>query len=234
MTCALKARTWTPPAKRPVTMPSDTGITGAFVGAFHNYLANELKYETTDAYRPTAYDITGDWDFKHRPPAPLPAAAAGPEAAIPALRCRRPGHAIRKNPQINVFSANGYFDLATPFFITEYDSRHMCWTPTLREEHPVRLLPLRPHGLSEHRCAEGIQARYGRLLRPDRSPLRQPVASRYPGTKKAARQRGLFSVLSLKSRRAEGRVTLTGARMELASRSRRRHTKYRRLERSAT
>jgi len=33
--------------------------------------------------------------------------------------------AIRKNPHLHVFSANGYFDLATPFFSTEYDLSHM-------------------------------------------------------------------------------------------------------------
>jgi carboxypeptidase C (cathepsin A) len=32
---------------------------------------------------------------------------------------------IRKNPRLRVFSANGYFDLATPFFATEYDLSHM-------------------------------------------------------------------------------------------------------------
>ncbi len=36
---------------------SDTGITGAFVAAIHDYLERELKYESTDNYRPTAYDI---------------------------------------------------------------------------------------------------------------------------------------------------------------------------------
>jgi carboxypeptidase C (cathepsin A) len=33
--------------------------------------------------------------------------------------------AMRKNPRLRVFSANGYFDLATPFFATEYDLSHM-------------------------------------------------------------------------------------------------------------
>jgi carboxypeptidase C (cathepsin A) len=35
------------------------------------------------------------------------------------------GDTIRKNPKLRVFSANGYFDLATPFFATEYDLSHM-------------------------------------------------------------------------------------------------------------
>ncbi len=40
--------------------------------------------------------------------------------------------AMRKNPHLKVFSANGYFDLATPFFATEYDLAHMQLEPELR------------------------------------------------------------------------------------------------------
>jgi carboxypeptidase C (cathepsin A) len=39
---------------------------------------------------------------------------------------------MRKNPHLKVFSANGYFDLATPFFATEYDLSHMNLEPGLR------------------------------------------------------------------------------------------------------
>ena len=40
--------------------------------------------------------------------------------------------AIRKNPHLKVFSANGYFDLATPFYATEFDLAHMNLEPALR------------------------------------------------------------------------------------------------------
>ena len=40
--------------------------------------------------------------------------------------------AMRKNPHLRVFSANGLFDLATPFFITEFDLSHMELEPKLR------------------------------------------------------------------------------------------------------
>ena len=40
--------------------------------------------------------------------------------------------AIRKNPRLRVFSVNGLFDLATPFFITEYDLAHIELEPKLR------------------------------------------------------------------------------------------------------
>jgi carboxypeptidase C (cathepsin A) len=40
--------------------------------------------------------------------------------------------AMRKNPRLKIFSANGLFDLATPFFITEYDLAHVELEPKLR------------------------------------------------------------------------------------------------------
>ena len=41
--------------------------------------------------------------------------------------------AMRKNPKLKVFSANGLFDLATPFFLTEFDLNHMMVTPELQK-----------------------------------------------------------------------------------------------------
>jgi carboxypeptidase C (cathepsin A) len=112
---------------------SDTAISGAFVGAFHNYLEGELKYQTSDTYRPTAYDLTRDWDLKHIPTSPTPGGGSGPGSAQPQPYVAADlASAIRKNPHLHVFSANGYFDLATPFFATEYDISHMYLEPELR------------------------------------------------------------------------------------------------------
>jgi carboxypeptidase C (cathepsin A) len=108
---------------------SDSGITGAFVAAIHDYLARELKYESTDMYRPTAYGMV-QWDWKHRP-AGGGFGGGGGEQSQPWVAADL-GAAIRKNPHLKVFSANGYFDLATPFFATEYDLDHMDLDPSLR------------------------------------------------------------------------------------------------------
>jgi carboxypeptidase C (cathepsin A) len=107
---------------------SDTGISGAFVAAVHDYLEGELKYESTDAYRPSAGNI-GQWDWKHRPTSGGP--GPGGEQSQPYVAADL-GSAIRKNPHLKVFSANGYFDLATPFFATEYDLSHMDLPQELR------------------------------------------------------------------------------------------------------
>ncbi len=109
---------------------SDTGISGAFVASLHDYLQRELKYESTDAYRPSAGSI-GQWDWKHKP------TSGGfgmnmREQAQPYVAADL-ASAMRKNPHLHVFSANGYFDLATPFFITEYDLDHMGLEPALRK-----------------------------------------------------------------------------------------------------
>jgi carboxypeptidase C (cathepsin A) len=108
---------------------SDSGVSGAFIAALHDYLGRELKYETTDAYRPSA-DSIGQWDWKHRPTSGGPGMGGG-EQAQPYVAADL-ASAIRKNPHLRVFSANGYFDLATPFFATEYDLSHMNLDPELR------------------------------------------------------------------------------------------------------
>ncbi len=106
--------------------PSDSGIGGAFISALHDYLQRDLKYESTDAYRPSAETI-GEWDWHHR----ASGFGRGGMQSQPDVAGDLAA-AIRKNPHLKVFSANGYFDLATPFFITEYDLSHMQLPAELR------------------------------------------------------------------------------------------------------
>jgi carboxypeptidase C (cathepsin A) len=110
---------------------SDSGISGAFVAALHDYLQRELKYESTDAYRPTAYSMI-QWDWKHRPTSGGGGPGGGGQEQTQPYVAADLASAMRKNPHLQVFSANGYFDLATPFFSTEYDLSHMQLEPELR------------------------------------------------------------------------------------------------------
>lgn len=111
---------------------SDTGITGAFVSSFHHYLTNELRYETNLTYRPTYYSSALKWTFDHRPPGARGGAGQTTEADV-ALDLSA---AMRQNPHLRVYSLNGLYDLATPFFGTEYDLGHMqldrSLTPNVR------------------------------------------------------------------------------------------------------
>jgi len=42
-------------------------------------------------------------------------------------------NAIHKNPHLKVLVCNGYYDLATPYFATEYTINHMFVNEVLRE-----------------------------------------------------------------------------------------------------
>ncbi|HLK25319.1 MAG TPA: peptidase S10, partial [Caulobacteraceae bacterium] len=107
--------------------PSDTGITGAFVAAFHDYLARALHYTTDLAYRPTYYQSGVQWDFNHK--ANGLGGSNGENEADVALDLSQ---AMRENPHLLLYSLNGIYDLATPFFGTEYDLSHMQLDPAVR------------------------------------------------------------------------------------------------------
>jgi carboxypeptidase C (cathepsin A) len=110
--------------------PSDTGIAGVFVASFHDYLQTELKYNSSEPYYVSAPGIIQAWDWNHRPSGMTGFGAEGrgmpePDTAIDL------SDAMRKNPQLKVFSANGWFDLATPFFGTEHDLAQMMLPPSI-------------------------------------------------------------------------------------------------------
>jgi len=107
--------------------PSDSGITGAFVAAFHEYLARDLDYQTDLSYRPTYYSAGLQWDFRHRAPNRFGGGDNTNQADV-ALDLSA---AMRENPHLLLYSLNGIYDLATPFFGTEYDLNHMQLSPTL-------------------------------------------------------------------------------------------------------
>ena len=113
--------------ENPESDASDTGIRGAFTAAFNDYLVRELHYTSDVQYNVSAPAIM-DWDWKHKAPGgnqqrPLP---------LP-IMVGDLGAAMRTNPHLKVLAANGYFDLATPFFGTEYDVAHLDIEAKLRQ-----------------------------------------------------------------------------------------------------
>jgi carboxypeptidase C (cathepsin A) len=98
---------------------ADAAVSSAFVAAFNQYIRGTLKYEREDLYKPSNYPEVGrSWDDHHR-------RADMPDVAED-LR-----DAMSKNPHLRIFSANGYYDFATPFFETEYTLAHMGLDPSL-------------------------------------------------------------------------------------------------------
>lgn len=103
--------------------PSGTAMFPAVVATFHNYLQNDLNDKNTANYEFLSYKVNGAWDWHHSIDGrkfPVP-------DTLPDLR-----EAMTQNPHLKVFSGNGYYDLATPFFKTEYELNHMGLDPSLQ------------------------------------------------------------------------------------------------------
>jgi carboxypeptidase C (cathepsin A) len=104
--------------------PQSNAISSAFTAAFLNYLHGELKFGMGKTYNLAANVFPG-WDFKHQAPGfpfPLPIANTALDLA----------HALAYNPNLQVLVLNGYYDLATPFFGTEYCFDHLGLAKELR------------------------------------------------------------------------------------------------------
>lgn len=94
-------------------------MTDAYVTAFTRYVRDDLGYKVDRPYVGGA-NVGSQWNFRRT------GTIVSPNGA------RDIRDAMTKNPYLRVFSANGYFDLATPFFGTEYTLDHLGLDPSLR------------------------------------------------------------------------------------------------------
>ncbi len=95
--------------------PSSDAIFAAFTAAFNRYVRQELNYKTDDKYEFLSYDVNRAWEWN-------PGGHATPVAVDVDDDLAR---AMTSNRYLRVFSANGLYDLATPFFNTEYSLGHL-------------------------------------------------------------------------------------------------------------
>lgn len=103
--------------------PSYAVIQGAFTAALNHYVRSELKYESDLIYEILTNRVR-PWRFEPAENRYLNVAES--------LRA-----ALTQNPHLRVFVASGYYDLATPFFATDYTLRHMSLEPPLRKNIEV-------------------------------------------------------------------------------------------------
>jgi carboxypeptidase C (cathepsin A) len=109
--------------------PSDTGIHGAYVAALHDWL-EQLGYTSDLNYWPSGPGINQAWDWRHRPPGGY---GGGGRKEPVANTAADMGMAMRENPHLMIYSLNGLYDMATPFFGTEYDIQHLYLDPTIKD-----------------------------------------------------------------------------------------------------
>ena len=99
--------------------PSYTVIQGPYTAMFNDYMRRELEYKNDLPYE-ILTDKVRPWNYE-----------AFQNQYVNVAETLR--EAMSMNPYLKVFIANGYFDLATPFFATEYTVSHMALEPDLRD-----------------------------------------------------------------------------------------------------
>ena len=100
--------------------PADNAISPAFISTFMNYYTTELKVSKDKTYNPGAYSFPDfKWDWKHPRSNGFFGDAATPNTGVDLA------NAMSLNPQLKILVLNGLFDLATPFYGTEYTFDHL-------------------------------------------------------------------------------------------------------------
>ena len=103
--------------------PQSSAISSAYTAAFNQYIRQDLKFESKRPYEIEAF-AGGQWDWKH----------GGRGFGFPGSPNVEPDltEALINNPNLRVEVENGIYDLATPFFETEYTMDHLDLPAPLR------------------------------------------------------------------------------------------------------
>lgn len=88
-------------------------ISGAFTAGLNHYMASALSVKMDRPYFTSSPDIDGKWRWR-----PVPDGQYWEPSMVNVARML--GETMRRNPQMRVMVANGYFDLICPFFDAEY------------------------------------------------------------------------------------------------------------------
>lgn len=105
--------------ERPEYDPLLTNIMGPYAAAFYDYIRRELKFESDLPYEILS-EFVHPWSFREFE-----------------NRYVNVGETLRSamtyNPYLKVFVANGYYDLGTPYFATEYTFNHLGLDESVRK-----------------------------------------------------------------------------------------------------
>ena len=98
--------------------PQSSAVTGAFTAAFNSYVREDLKFGQDKTYHAISEGVGNNWDWKHQ---------SGRRGFFPGSPNVEGDlvQALLANPHLKVEVENGYYDMATPFFATEYTMEHL-------------------------------------------------------------------------------------------------------------
>jgi carboxypeptidase C (cathepsin A) len=132
--------------------PSYTGVRGAFTAGFNSYVREELKVTLDRHYEILSGQVGGSWDWKHGQGGGF---QGSPNVAGDLIT------ALQTNPSLHVQVENGYYDMATPFFATEYTMDHLFLPGNLRSHIDFKyygaghMMYLRPEDLTNLKANVG-------------------------------------------------------------------------------
>jgi carboxypeptidase C (cathepsin A) len=99
--------------------PSLTNILGPYGATFNDYVRSELKFESDLPYEILTPRV---WPWSY---------AEHENQYVNVAETLR--KAISTNPYLRIFVGNGYYDMATPYFATEYTFNHLGLDPSLQQ-----------------------------------------------------------------------------------------------------
>ena len=100
--------------------PSIDAVIGPYTSALNDYVRRELEYESELPYEVISEKVWENWDYEDFKNAHVDVSETLRET-------------MSRNRFMRVFVANGYYDLATPHFATEYTFGHLGLDASLRE-----------------------------------------------------------------------------------------------------
>jgi len=139
---------------RPDFDPTDSAIDAAFVATGNVYMRQILGYNTTLIYRPTV-NVFRQWDWKHND-------------GLPTNTAQDLASAMTFDPNLQIFSGNGYYDFATPFWATVYTLNHLMLPAQLQRNitygfyESGHMVYLHPQALAQFH--DDLEAWYARTL----------------------------------------------------------------------
>jgi carboxypeptidase C (cathepsin A) len=96
--------------------PSYAAIQGPYTAVLNNYVSQDLGYKSDVPYEILSGRVR-PWNWGEE----------GEQGFVNVAEHLR--YAMSQNPTLKVFVGNGYYDLATPFFATEYTFDHLGFEP---------------------------------------------------------------------------------------------------------
>jgi carboxypeptidase C (cathepsin A) len=123
--------------------PSGDAVYGAFAAPFNTYIRTELRWEKDHEYM-----ILGDvnpWNYSKT--------ASNKYLTSADDLC----DVMIKIPSLKVFVASGYYDLATPYFATEYTFNHLGIDPSIRKRVTMAYYPAGHMMYTQHASLEKLK-----------------------------------------------------------------------------